>query len=82
MEKKDRFDELIEALKILAESRYSPWMTLEEAGRYLKLSTETLKNYTYRGVIPYYKQPLTGTKRFHKDELDAWIKKGARGIQR
>lgn len=57
----------------------SPWLTAAEAAAYLKLDLHTLRNYTSRGLLPYCKQPLTGTVRYHRGDLDTWLRAGQRG---
>jgi excisionase family DNA binding protein len=56
----------------------SPWLTVEEAAKYLKLNEKTLRNYMSQGLIPHSK-PLTGTVRFHKKVLDSWLLRASRG---
>lgn len=50
----------------------SPFLSLQEASRYLKLQPSTLYSYTHKRVIPFYK--LRGRKiYFKKEDLDNFI---------
>lgn len=58
---------------IVSGENESPWLTVKEAAKRLKIKDGTLRNYMYRGLIPFYKQPNTGTVRLKIDEVDAWM---------
>lgn len=46
-------------------------LNVEEAAQYLRLSVKTLRNWCYRGQVPYVK--LGGSVRFRLADLEAWI---------
>jgi excisionase family DNA binding protein len=54
----------------------SQWMKAATAAKYLDLKLKTFQNYVSKGWIPCYRNPKTGTRRFKKDDLDAWMKEG------
>lgn len=58
--------------KITPRTDSTPWLTLDEAAKYLKLSKRTLQNYVSRKLVPVCISP-TNTKRFRKDALDKWM---------
>jgi len=51
----------------------SPWLTLEEAAAYVKLTKKTLQNYVSKRVVPFGRSPA-GTLRFNVLELDSWLR--------
>lgn len=51
----------------------SPWLTVKEAAARLKLKPGTLRNYMSRRLIPFHRNPVTGTVRLREDEVDAWL---------
>jgi excisionase family DNA binding protein len=53
--------------------RRSPWLTVGEAAKRLKLSPRTLRNYMVRKKITYH-QSETGTKRFTIQDIDSFLK--------
>lgn len=53
--------------------RRSPWLTVQEAAKRLKLSTRTLQNYIYNKKIKYHVSE-TGTKRLKIDDVDSFLK--------
>ncbi|MCP4113250.1 MAG: helix-turn-helix domain-containing protein [Desulfobacteraceae bacterium] len=59
--------------KVIQIIEESPWMTLKEAAEWLKISVATLRNYKSRGMITYYKNPVSGSVRFHRDDLNKWF---------
>jgi len=51
----------------------SPWMTPDEVRQYLgDISERTLKRYRDDGLPVHYVTPKT--PRYHRDEVDAWIR--------
>jgi excisionase family DNA binding protein len=55
-------------------------MTLKEVARYLRLSDQTLYKMVEQGRVPALK---AGTRwRFRKDEIDAWMRRRAKGVRR
>ena len=50
------------------------WLTQKEAAEYLKMKTNTFRNYVCKGFFPYYQHPKTGTKRFLAGDLDEVMK--------
>ncbi len=71
--------ELVEALvvraaelvvdQLSADAPGSPWLTLEEAANYVRMSKDTL--YKRTAEIPHTKQ--AGRIRFKRSDLDAWL---------
>jgi excisionase family DNA binding protein len=45
----------IDQLKSLLINKEKPFLTIEEASKYIGLSKSTIYGYTSKGVIPYYK---------------------------
>lgn len=54
----------------------SPWLTVKEAAARLKLKPGTLRNYMSKKLIPFYRNPDTGTVRLREDDVDAWLTRG------
>lgn len=52
------------------------WHDLESLAEYLKMPRSTIYRLAQRGVIPGHK--IGRSWRFDQDEVDAWIKKGAK----
>lgn len=57
----------------------NPWLNLKEAAIYLKLNHRTLSNYVSKGLVPTHIS-VTGSKRFHKQELEQWISSTRKGF--
>jgi len=53
----------------------TPWLTAEQAARYLQVALGTLRNWTSMKYVPHVKR--RGVVRYHKEELDRWLKAGA-----
>jgi len=53
----------------------SPWLSVKEAASYLKLSDSYLRHLVSDGIIVSQKIP-SGGRRFHKSDLDAFIRFG------
>ena len=53
----------------------SPWMTPEEAARYLGIALGTLRNWTSAKYVPHAKRGRV--VRYHREQLDKWLSKGA-----
>lgn len=51
-------------------------LTIAEAAGYLNISTKTLRNWVYRGQVPYVK--IGGAVRFRFSDLETWIEAAAR----
>lgn len=51
-------------------------LTVEEAAVLLSVSPKTVRNWVYKGQIPYIK--ISRIVRFKRSELDRWIEEGAR----
>ncbi|MFP4309856.1 MAG: helix-turn-helix domain-containing protein [Desulfococcaceae bacterium] len=58
------------------ETDETPWLTVKEAADRLRLKPGTLRNYMTRKLIPYHRNPHTGTVRLRRDEVDAWLTQG------
>jgi len=56
----------------------SPWLTPEETADYLGVALGTIRNWTSQRHIPHVK--LGRVVRFHKDELDSWLRSGKRNV--
>ena len=56
-------------------TKQSPWMTPIEAALYLGVALGTLRNWTSAKFVPYAKRG--GTVRYHRDSLDAWLRRGS-----
>ncbi len=50
-----------------------PWLTLEEAAAYLKVSKPTIYRFCAEGCLPFYKLAGTGQRRFKGADLDALL---------
>lgn len=58
----------------------NPWMTPDEIRRYLgNISERTLARYRQQGLPVHYITPQQ--PRYHRDEVDAWIR-GGRNAER
>jgi excisionase family DNA binding protein len=55
----------------------TPWLTLNEAGAYTKLSTATITRARKGGALRGYKVQGKKLWRFHVADLDRWLQKGA-----
>ena len=66
----DLIDQRVE--EALRTYRISPWMSEEEAKAYTQFSHYTLYNARECGELKYVKQ--NRSIRYHKDDLDAWLK--------
>lgn len=54
-----------------AEPVTSPWMTPDEASRYLKVSLGTVRNWTSARYIPFVKRGRV--VRYNRESLDRWL---------
>lgn len=50
------------------------WFTMKEAGKYLRVSRDTIKLYRKNGWLPYYILP-SGRPRFKREDLDNLLTK-------
>jgi excisionase family DNA binding protein len=58
----------------LPQSTASPWMNARQAADYLGCGVGRIHDLTHVGQIPFHKD---GRRlMFHRDELDAWIRRG------
>jgi len=71
----DRLRPLIDSLIQESQKPKSPWLSVKEAADYLKLSESYLRHLVSGGSIVSQKIP-TGGRRFHKSDLDAFIRFG------
>jgi excisionase family DNA binding protein len=53
----------------------SPWLRAAAAAEYLGVATETLRNWSRKGVIPFVRRGRTVW--YHRDALDRWLEAGA-----
>jgi len=58
------------------------WLTYKNAAKHLQINVKTLRNYVSKGIVPSRKNPLTGTRRFIKAELDEFLLRGYEGPQK
>lgn len=56
----------------------SPWMDTAEAAAYIRSTAGTLKNWRATGQGPKYHPVLTKLIRYHRDDLDAFVRDGGR----
>jgi len=54
------------------------WVTVKEAGEYLKVSRATLFNYMKRGILPWYSVPGGRGRRLKREDLDKLLQLGNR----
>lgn len=55
----------------------SPWMTAGEVADYLRLSSKSVQNMTgpsAKNPIPFHRLSAGGEKRFHREEVDGWLR--------
>lgn len=57
------------------------WMTVKQAMAYLKVSRDTIYEYSRRGWLPYYELPSGKGRRFKRSDLDALLKRRDTGNQ-
>ena len=55
----------------------SPWLTLDEAANYTKLSTASITRARKSGGLCGYKVQGKKLWRFHVADLDQWLREGA-----
>jgi excisionase family DNA binding protein len=71
----DELAEIVAELRGVLDRR-SPWMDANEVAEYLRLSPKTIQNLSAPGAerpLPYYRIAGGGQKRFHRDEVNAWL---------
>jgi len=61
----------------VADAIISPWLTLDEAAAYTKLSTATITRARKSGNLTGYKVQGKKLWRFNVADLDRWLQKGA-----
>jgi excisionase family DNA binding protein len=61
----------------MAETLISPWLTLDEAAVYTRLSIATITRARKSGGLRGYKVQGKKLWRFHVADLDQWLQKGA-----
>jgi Helix-turn-helix domain len=67
----------LRALRDLIERPRSPWMDTNGVAEYLRLSPKSIQNMTAPSAtnpIPHHRINGVGEKRFHADEVDAWLR--------
>jgi len=74
--------ELLDAIRDVVreemERQASPWMDTEEAAAYIKSTAGTLKNWRASGHGPSYHVVQSKLIRYHRDDLDGFIRRGAK----
>lgn len=53
----------------------TPWMSPEQAARYLGIALGTLRNWTSARYIPFARRGRV--VRYHRDAIDKWLGRGA-----
>jgi len=53
-----------------------PWLSVEDAARYLEVSTSTIYRWCDEGKLRFYKLAGTGRRRFRREDLDALYQPG------
>jgi excisionase family DNA binding protein len=64
------------AARRAADGVNTPWMDADEVADYLRLKPKTVQNLTGPNVpdpIPFHRIAAGGQKRFHRDQVDAWL---------
>jgi excisionase family DNA binding protein len=69
-----RVAELIQPPRDDQANERSPWLTFEQAREYLGFSRDTLYKLTAARAIPCRKKQGGQGLRFHRDELDEWMR--------
>lgn len=55
----------------------SPWLTVDEAADYIRVTPHALRKLIQRDLIPSFQPNGSGTRHyFQRDELDEWIRAG------
>jgi excisionase family DNA binding protein len=67
-------DRLRQRANDAAPTPVSPWLTFEQAREYLGFSRDTLYKLTAAKAIPLRKKQDGQGLRFHRDELDQWMR--------
>jgi excisionase family DNA binding protein len=52
----------------------SPWLKREEAAAYLRVDASTLDRWRRERNLPAHQVPGGGGYRYHREELDRWLK--------
>jgi excisionase family DNA binding protein len=65
---------IAERLEALEASDPSPWLTVEDAARYLRRSQDAIRASIKRDAIPSYK--IRGRRLLNRAELDEWVRRG------
>jgi excisionase family DNA binding protein len=65
---------LQETVDDAAPAAVSPWLTFEQAREYLGFSRDTLYKLTAAKAVPVRKKQDGQGLRFHRDELDHWMR--------
>ena len=68
------------AVQAALEQEDSPWLDVNGCARYLNCGTKLVHarsgpNAQGPGALPVHRLGPNGGKRFHKDDLDAWLRK-------
>lgn len=74
----DKIDKILDNLKrieTIALDARSPWMTVIEAAKYIKLSERTLRRWLATGILKTYRLPAGGHRILRRD-LDGIIMYG------
>lgn len=58
-------------------SAASPWLTAGEAAAYLRIAERTLEGMRRKGNGPVYCRQGARAVFYHRDDLDAWRRRGA-----
>lgn len=53
------------------------WLATNDAAAYLGMSRRTVERAAAAGSLPFSRDPFTGRRRFHRTDLDAWVRDGS-----
>ena len=67
----DQILERLTAIEASLTSNSSPWLNIDEASSYTRVSTTTLRRWAKAGLLPGHRPNSDGKLLFHKREIDA-----------
>lgn len=71
----DRLDQIMNRLTTIETHlvrKVTRWISVEEAAKYLAVSSRTIRRYLEKGVVPLHKLP-TGSVRIDRNDLDSLV---------
>jgi len=70
----DHLDRIDQRLSVIEEQQNSPWMTIQEAAQYVRLSVSKIRKLVRTDSIPYRRLPGDKSKViFSRRSLDLWL---------